>query len=164
MTNATRRQRNWNHANRSRTTPTQGHTASAAPVGRLRVAVCPLSMSLCFKCYSSLSSEGTGLRYTPCFCGRKAQCKSLPGGLVVRNGAPHTGTGENILGIAHSLMFMESQNHRTVWVGRELQRSSSPPPPPAVSRGIFNCIRVLRAPSNLAWNVSRDGGINHHSG
>jgi len=29
--------------------------------------------------------------------------------------------------------------------------------PPPVSRDIFNWIRLLRAPSNLAWNVSRDG-------
>jgi len=26
-----------------------------------------------------------------------------------------------------------------------------------VSRDIFNWIRLLRAPSNLAWNVSKDG-------
>ena len=32
-----------------------------------------------------------------------------------------------------------------------------PVQPPAVSRDIFSWIRVLRAPSNLAWNVSRDG-------
>ena len=29
--------------------------------------------------------------------------------------------------------------------------------PPAASRDIFNQTRLLRAPSNLAWNVSRDG-------
>ena len=28
--------------------------------------------------------------------------------------------------------------------------------PPAVSRDIFNQTRLLRAPSNLTWNVSRD--------
>jgi len=32
-----------------------------------------------------------------------------------------------------------------------------PAQPPAVSRDIFNWVRLLRAPSNLAWNVSRDG-------
>lgn len=66
------------------------------------------STSLCFKRYSHLSSEGTGLHYTPCFCGRKAQCKSLPRGLVVRNGAPHTGTRVNILRVAHNLKFMKT--------------------------------------------------------
>jgi len=29
--------------------------------------------------------------------------------------------------------------------------------PPAMSRDIFNSLGVLRAPANLAWNVSRDG-------
>ena len=32
-----------------------------------------------------------------------------------------------------------------------------PVPPPAMSRDISNQLRVLRAPSNLAWNGSRDG-------
>jgi len=31
------------------------------------------------------------------------------------------------------------------------------PNPPAVSRDIFHWVRLLRALSNLAWNVSRDG-------
>jgi len=31
------------------------------------------------------------------------------------------------------------------------------PNPPAVSRDIFTWIRLLRAPSSLAWNVLRDG-------
>jgi len=37
-----------------------------------------------------------------------------------------------------------------VWVGGAIQ-------PPAVSRDIFTWIRVLRAPSSLAWNGSRNG-------
>jgi len=43
-----------------------------------------------------------------------------------------------------------------LWVGRHLYRSSKPNRP-AVSRDISTQLRVLRAPSNLAWNGSRDG-------
>jgi len=49
-----------------------------------------------------------------------------------------------------------SQNHRIIWVGRDLQRSSSPTPA-AVSMDIFNYIRLLRAPSSLTLKVARDG-------
>jgi len=41
-----------------------------------------------------------------------------------------------------------------LWVGRDIQKPFSPSP--AVSRDVFNWIRVLRAPSNLALNISRD--------
>lgn len=71
------------------------------------------SMSLCFKRYSSLSSGEMGLPYTRCFCGREAQCTSLPGGLVARNGAPHTGTGVNPVPVAHKLNFMEDVWYRS---------------------------------------------------
>ncbi|KAK4831204.1 hypothetical protein QYF61_016041 [Mycteria americana] len=60
--------------------------------------------------------------------------------------------------ISHYLAISSIQfrNHSIVWVGRDLYRSSSTTPP-AMSRDIFNYIRLLRAPSNLALNVSRDG-------
>ena len=43
----------------------------------------------------------------------------------------------------------ESWTHRVVWVGKDLQRSSSPTP----------CCggRLLKAPSNLTLNTSNDG-------
>jgi len=37
--------------------------------------------------------------------------------------------------------------------------------PPAITRDIFSCIRLLRAPSSLTLNVSRDGAyvpVFHH--
>jgi len=50
------------------------------------------------------------------------------------------------------------QNHGIVeWVGLEGTFKGHPVQPPAMSRNIFNQIRLLRAPSNLTWNVSRDG-------
>jgi len=48
-----------------------------------------------------------------------------------------------------------SQNHRVVWVGMAFKGHLAQPP--AMSRDIFNWIRLLRAPSNLAWHVPRDG-------
>jgi len=51
-----------------------------------------------------------------------------------------------------------SQNHIIMeWFGLEGPLEAIEPSPPAVSRDIFTWIRVLRAPSNLAWNVLRDG-------
>ena len=49
---------------------------------------------------------------------------------------------------------VEQKNHRMLWVGRDLWRSSSPL---AENRDIFNQMRLLRASSNLALNVSRGG-------
>jgi len=43
------------------------------------------------------------------------------------------------------------------WFGLEGTFKGHLVQPPAVSRDIFNWIRLLRAPSNLALNVSRDG-------
>jgi len=45
----------------------------------------------------------------------------------------------------------------TDWFGWEETFQGHPVPPPAMGRDIFKEIRVLRALSNLAWNVSRDG-------
>jgi len=50
--------------------------------------------------------------------------------------------------------FVESQNQ---YFGLEGRFKGSPVQPPAMGIDIFNWIRVLRAWSNLAWNVSRDG-------
>jgi len=48
--------------------------------------------------------------------------------------------------------------HRiTEWFGLERTFKGYLVHPPAMSRDICNQIRLLRAPSNLAWNVSRDG-------
>jgi len=49
--------------------------------------------------------------------------------------------------------IMESQN-ALGWKGPFKAISSNPP---AISRDIFNWIGLLRAPSNMAWDVSRDG-------
>jgi len=49
-------------------------------------------------------------------------------------------------------------NHRIIeWFGWEGTFRGHLAQPPAVSRDIFNQTRLLRAPSNLALNVSRDG-------
>ena len=55
--------------------------------------------------------------------------------------------------ISASLRILESQNG----LGGKGPLEAIQPNPPATSRDIFNWIRLLRAPSNLAWNVSRDG-------
>jgi len=44
-----------------------------------------------------------------------------------------------------------------LWVGLEGTFKGHLAQPPAVSRDIFNQIRLLRAPSNLTLNISRDG-------
>jgi len=45
------------------------------------------------------------------------------------------------------------ENHRVVWVGRNLTSSN----PPAMSRDTFHQTRVLQTPSNLALNTVREG-------
>ena len=45
----------------------------------------------------------------------------------------------------------------TDWFGWEGTFRGHPVQPPAMGRDISNQMRVLRAPSNLAWNGSRDG-------
>ena len=50
-----------------------------------------------------------------------------------------------------------SDHSITDWFGWERTYQGHPAQPPAMGRDIFNRIRVLRAPSNLAWNGSRDG-------
>jgi len=51
----------------------------------------------------------------------------------------------------------EHDHRNTDWVGWEGTFKCHPAQPPAMGRDIFNQSRVLRAPSNLAWNGSRDG-------
>jgi len=49
-----------------------------------------------------------------------------------------------------------SQNHRMVWVGRNLKYNLVPTPL-AMGRDTFHYTMLLRAPSNLALNTSREG-------
>jgi len=62
----------------------------------------------------------------------------------------------------HNIKFIMFQdkpreyNHRMVWFERDFQRPSSSNPP-AMSRHTFHWTRLLRAPSNLALNSSREG-------
>ena len=56
---------------------------------------------------------------------------------------------------SRSVFFRHIQNHRTVWVGRDLighlvQR-------PAMGRDTFHYTRLLKVPFNLALNASRQG-------
>ena len=52
--------------------------------------------------------------------------------------------------------IIESQNHRMVWVGKDLKYHLVPTPS-AMGRNIFHLIRLLRAPSNPPLNTAREG-------
>jgi len=58
--------------------------------------------------------------------------------------------------------WADGQNHRLLWVGRDLQRS--PSPTPCSEQGHLQLIRLLRAPSSLAWKCFQGWGIHHLSG
>ena len=54
--------------------------------------------------------------------------------------------------------FIESRNHRTAWVGRDLKPIQfQTPPPPTMSWAAIHHIRLPRAPFNLSLNTSRNG-------
>jgi len=48
------------------------------------------------------------------------------------------------------------QNHRMIWVGRDLTDHLAPTPP-AMGRDTFHWTRLLKAPSSLALNTAREG-------
>lgn len=54
------------------------------------------SISTSLQTFSSLSGRSRAVLHSH-LCSRRAQCKFLPGDLVVRKRAPHTGTGMSIL-------------------------------------------------------------------
>jgi len=95
--------------------------------------------------------NGASPLYWGCYLFR--WCKNRLGGWMVTAGAK-AGVPTPCQPFSHHLI-LESSDHRLVWVGRDLSRPSSPTP--AMGRDISNQIRVLRAPSSLAWNGSRDG-------
>lgn len=64
------------------------------------------SISTSLQMFSSLSGKSRAVLHSH-LCGRKAQCKFLPGDLVIRKRAPQRGTGMSILYIAHNSKFVK---------------------------------------------------------
>ena len=60
----------------------------------------------------------------------------------------------NYMSLTFSLEPADVLSHRMAWVGRDLRDH---PAPPTMGRDTFHYTRLLKAPSSLALNTSRDG-------